>query len=1112
MRCPQCHSEPPPAAAFCSACGTRVALVCGTCQTANSLASTACRVCHTPLPTVGVPVVPPAASPAAPERRRLTVMFCDLVGSTPLSERLDAEEFGDVVGAYHARCAEVVARYEGVVAQYQGDGVLAHFGHPVAHEDDAVRAVHAALGILEALRSHGPADPQTGEPLQVRIGIHTGVAVLDADASGSGRLLLGDTPNIGARLQGLAAPDTVVVSAATHALVGGYFACESLGGHTLKGISVPMEVHRVVAEGAARTRFELATKMGLTPLVGRQDELAAVLARWEEAKAGHGQVVLLSGDPGIGKSRLLEVLRERTASDAPAVIDYRCSAYFQNSALHPVTEHLQDLLEFRSEDAPRSKLQRLEERIAGYRFANAEGVALLAALLSLPPPEGYPPLLLTPQTRKQRTLETLVAWLLEEAERRPVRLAVEDLHWADPSTLDLLALLVAHVPTAPILVVLTFRREFVPPWPATPRTSVLVLERLDRPQVEQLVLHVAGGRPLPTEVVEQIVAKTDGVPLFVEELTKAVIESRWLREAHGRFELAAPLPPLAIPATLHDSLVARLDQLGRFREVAELGATLGREFSYDLIRAVTPLDEHALRQGLDELVAAELLYQRGEPPRAAYVFKHALVQDAAYDSLLRKRRRYFHQRIAEALEARFPETVETQPELLAQHYAGAGLVEPAVRYWQRAGQSALARSAYVEAVHHLQAALDLLGQLPASAHRNEHEIALRSALGVGLVTTRGYAAPEVEQNCSLAHALCRTLGDVPQLIPTLYGLWSYHLLRDHRESAFAFAGQLAGLARSPEQRFLATTVRGTTAFWHGDLRGAAEHLAEANAAYELEYERSFAQYLSEEAPFLAPAYYAWCLLFLGHVERAREQCERLRALAERIESPYVAAMALQFETGLWQSLREVEATRETAERAIALSTEQQFPTFLAGALCARGWVSAEEGDVGGGITQMRRGLAIFEGAGLLLGLAYWRCHLVDASLRLDTPDHEMLLAMVDAELATAPDGLTRYYDSELHRLRGEILCAMPGDGAAAERAFRTALAVADGRRANTLALRAAAGLARLRHDAEAAAVLAEVCGRFGAGPETRELADARRLIAEVSRGGAHAGRAAHRAG
>jgi class 3 adenylate cyclase/tetratricopeptide (TPR) repeat protein len=1037
------------------------------------------------------------------ERRRLTVMFCDLVGSTPLSERLDPEEFGDVINAYHARCAEVVARYEGVVAQFQGDGVLAHFGHPVAHEDDAVRAVHAALGILDAMRSDGPLDPQTGEALQVRIGIHTGVAVLDAGASAGTRLLLGDTPNIGARLQGLAAPDTVVVSATTHALVRGYFTCESLGAHTLKGISAPMEVYRVVGEGAARTRFEVATNMGLTPLVGRRDEVDTMLARWAETKAGRGQVVLLTGDPGIGKSRLLQVLREQTAADAHVAIDYRCSAYFQNSALHPVTEHLKDLLQLRGQEAPRTKLERLAQRMAGYRVANPEAVSLLAALLSLPHPEGYPPLALTPQTRKQRTLETLVAWLLEEAERRPVRLAVEDLHWADPSTLDLLALLVAHVARAPILVVLTFRREFVPPWQATPGTSVLVLERLGGAQVEQLVLNVTGGRPLPGEVVEQIVVKTDGVPLFVEELTKTVIESHWLREAHGRFELAAPLPQLAIPTTLYDSLVARLDQLGQFREVAQLGATLGREFSYEVIRTVAPLDEDALRHGLGELVHAELLYQQGVPPKANYAFKHALVQDAAYDSLLRKRRRYFHHRIAEALEAHFPETVETQPELLAQHYTGAGLLEPAIRYWQHAGKSALARSAYVEAVHHLQTGLDLLEQLPTSPTRNEQEIAFRSALGVGLVTTRGYAAPEVEENCSRAHALCRKLGDVPQLIPTLYGLWSYHLLRDHRASAFAFADQLADLARSPEQRFLASTVRGTTNFWHGDFHSAAKYLAEANATWEPEYHRSFAQYLSEEAPLLAPAYYAWCLLFLGHVDRARDQCERLRTLAGRIESPYVAAMALQFETGLWQSLREVEATRGTADRAIALSTQQQFPTFLAGALCARGWVTAEEGDVRGGIAQMRRGLAIFEGAGLLLGLAYWRSHLVEASLRLDTPDHEALLAMVDAELAAAATGLTRYYDSELHRLRGEILRGTPGGGAAAERAFETAVAVAEKREANVFVLRAATGLARFRRDGEAAAVLAEVCGRFGAACETRELVEARRLLTELERGAAH---------
>jgi predicted ATPase len=540
--------------------------------------------------------------------------------------------------------------------------------------------------------------------LAVRIGMHTGLVGVGAMGSGDRQesLALGDTPNIAARLQGLAAPDTVVISAATHQLVQGLFTCQALGAHTLKGVAQPLAVYRVLDTSVAQSRFEVAVSTGLTPLVGREEEVGLLRRRWEQVTEGHGQVVLLSGEAGIGKSRLMQELGEWVAHTGATRLAFRCLPYAQQSALHPVIEHLQRVLRVQRDDGPEAKLGKLEQMLQTYCFAQQEVLPLFAALLSLPHPQGAPPLTLSPQRQKQQTQEALIAWLCEEAERHPVLAVWEDLHWADPSTLEWLGLFLDQASTVQLLTVLTCRPDFRPPW--TPRAHVtqLTLARFTRPQVEAMVTRVAGGKALPAEVEQQIVARTDGVPLFVEELTKTVLESGLLQEGEERYDLTGPLPPLAIPTTLHDALMPRLDRLGATREMAQLAATLGREFAYDVLQAVAPVDETTLQRGLAQLVDAELVYQRGVPPQAWYVFKHALIRDVAYESLLRSTRQQYHQRIAQVLEAQFPETVETQPELLAQHYTEASLNEPAITNWQRAGQHAIEHSAHMEAIGHLQ--------------------------------------------------------------------------------------------------------------------------------------------------------------------------------------------------------------------------------------------------------------------------------------------------------------------------------------------------------------------------------------------------------------------------
>jgi class 3 adenylate cyclase/tetratricopeptide (TPR) repeat protein len=701
-----------------------------------------------------------APTPLEAERRQLTVLFCDLVDSTVLASQLDPEDWREVVRAYQETCAKVIARFEGYIAQYLGDGLLVYFGYPLAHEDDAQRAVRAGLGMVEALgQLNSRLQQERGVELAVRLGIHTGLVVV-GDVGGEGRqeqLALGETPNLAARLQGVAAPNTLVISATTFQLLGGFFACQPLGTPPLKGQAQPLAVYRVLYESMARSRLEAAGSAGLTPLVGREQDIELLRERWAQVKDGFGQVVLLSGEAGIGKSRLVQVLKEHVASESQAwLTPCQCSPYYQNTALYPMIDLLERVaLRFEREDSPEQKLRKLEGFLIQYGLLLAEAVPLFSTLLSLPLGAHYTSLNLPPAQQKQQTLHALLTILLRIAAQQPVLFVVEDLHWVDPSTLEFLSLLVDQGPTARILALFTFRPDFSPPWTGRAHLTQVTLNRLPRRQAAEMTDRVAHGKTLPAEVVEQVVAKTDGVPLFVEELTKMVLESGLLQEREERYELTGPLPPLAIPATLHDSLMARLDRLATVKSLAQLGATLGREFSYELLQAVASWDEATLRRGLQQLVAAEFLYQQGLPPQATYVFKHALSQDAAYQSLLRSTRQQHHQHIAQVLEARSTEICATQPELLAHHYTEASLGEKAVAYWQRAGQRALQRSANPEAVQHLTKGLKLLSTLPESLARALQELDLQLALGPALIAIKGYAAPEVEQTYARAWTLCR---------------------------------------------------------------------------------------------------------------------------------------------------------------------------------------------------------------------------------------------------------------------------------------------------------------------------------------------------------------------
>jgi TOMM system kinase/cyclase fusion protein len=1053
----------------------------------------------------------PRAEPRAPEaeRRQLTVLFCDLVDSTALASQLDPEELREVVRAYQDTCAKVIARFEGHIAQYLGDGLLVYFGYPQAHEDDAQRAVRSGLGMVEAVGQLNTRLEQEREVrLAVRLGIHTGLVVV-GDVGGGTRqeqLALGETPNIAARLQGVAAPNTLVISAATLPLLGGFFACQSLGTHLLKGFVQPMEVYQVLYESMARSRLEAAGRTGLTPLVGREQEVAVLRERWAQVKDGLGQVVLLSGEAGIGKSRLVLVLKEQVATEPHAwLTPCQCSPYYQNTALYPMIELLERVaLRFEREESPEQKLRKLEGFLVQYGLPLAEAVPLFAALLSLPLGADFAPLTFSPEQQKQQTLHALLTILLRIAAQQPVLFVMEDLHWVDPSTLELLTLLVDQGPTARILALLTYRPDFSPPWTGRSHVTQVTLPRLPRRQTAELTVRVAHGKALPPEVVEQVAAKTDGVPLFVEELTKMVLESGLLQEREGRYALAGPLPPLAIPATLHDSLMARLDRLAAVKAMAQLGATLGREFTYDLLQAVSPWDEGTLQRGLHQLVAAEFLYQQGLPPQVTYRFKHALIQDAAYQSLLKSTRQQYHQRIAQVLEARFPELCETQPELVAHHYTEAGLNAQAVPYWQRAGQRAIERSAHPEAIAHITKGLAVLATLPDTPERTQHELDFQITLGPAVMVTKGWADPEAARVYTRAHALCQQMGETPQLFPALWGLWLFYTGRGELQTARALGEQLLTLAERVQDPVLlvqACHALGPTLFWLGELILAQARLAQGIAHYAPQQHRASLRYGGHDPGVCCRYYAAWTLWVRGYPDQALQQQQEAVRLAQELAHPYTLASTLDWGAWLHQFRREGQAAQAQAEAAMTMSSEHGFVQLLAQEKILRGWALAARGQGEAGIAQMREGLAAWGAIGAALYRAYQLMQLAEVYGTAGQAE-EGLRVLAEAR-AAVPHKEGRFYEAELSRLEGELLLARAAaHDTEAETCFRQALEVARQQQAKSLELRAAMSLSRLWQQqgkrAEARALLAPIYGWFTEGFDTADLQQAKALLDEWS--------------
>ncbi|WGR70453.1 MULTISPECIES: adenylate/guanylate cyclase domain-containing protein [unclassified Bradyrhizobium] len=1038
---------------------------------------------------------------AGAERRQLTVMFCDLVGSTALASRLDPEDLREVIGEYHKDVARVVGRFDGFVAKYMGDGVLAYFGYPRAHEDDTERAIRAGLKIAAIPR---PVSAAPGGTLRVRVGIATGLVVV-GDLVGAGesyeRGVVGETPNLAARLQALAEPGDVVIDARTHRLTGGIFDYEGLGERELKGFAAPVAAWRVRGEGVVDSRFEaLHSAATLTSFVGREDEIQLVLRRWKQAKEGKGQVVLLTGEPGIGKSRLSVAFQERLADELYVRLRYFCSPHHRDSALYPTIVQLERAAGFERDDTPEIKFHKLETLPAPTSLPIAD-MTLLAELLQIPAGDLYTPSELNPQRKKEETFEALLRQLAALTRHQPLLMIYEDVHWIDPSSRELLDRVVDRVAGLPMLLLITFRPEFQQPWAGRSHVTFLALRRLAQHQGAMLVRRVAGDKTLPADAVKEIVDRTDGVPLFVEELTKAVLEDYGDSHGAGGRSISA----LAQPSTLQASLMARLDRLGAgAKQVAQTGAAIGREFSYELLSAIAGGAERELQHELARLVTSELVFQRGTPPESVYTFKHALVQDAAYSTLLRSDRQQLHARIAEAVERCFPERVAREPEVLAFHFMEARRIEHAIGYWLKAGERAAQRSANLEAIRHLSRGLEALLTLPDSPERDRRELAYQIALGTPLIAVHGYSAPQTGSAYSRARVLCERLGEAEPLVATLSGEFVYYFVRGDypmMQRLSDEARQVSERLPNPVVRFASHRLAGITAMHSGAFSKARSEFETILRLYDARQHRSQPVHYVHDPKVSALTYLALVLWILGFPEQARHASAAAFRCAAELDQANLTAHVHNFAgAGLDELLGDVPGVRAHVDVIAELADRHSLGYWRVNGLILRGWVMVRQGAAEAGIALMCQNAAERTALGVSWYQARYLCMLAAAYAQAGQAERGLRV------VAEAKDLVARnqehMWEGELTRIEGELLRVQGASAPEIEACFAQAIATTRTQGAKSLELRAALSFAHLWCDqgrrSDARALLTPTFGWFTEGFETADLRAAKALLDELT--------------
>ncbi len=1044
-------------------------------------------------PAEGASGLPPTHSPATPaaqhaERRQLTLMFVDLVGSTALSSRLDPEEMRNVLHAYQDAVVGEIARLGGHLAKLMGDGVLAYFGWPRADEDDPERAVQAGLTIVQAVRRRST---PLGEPLAARVGIATGLVIvgdLIGDGAAREESVVGETPNLAARLQEIATAGTVVIAAGTRRLLGDAFDLRDLGPVLLKGFDQPVNSFEVLRPHLAESRFEARHSERSMPMMGRDQELALVLERWRQSVAGEGQAVLVVGEAGIGKSRLVQALLDETTEDPHIVLRYQCSPQYTGTPLWPVVQQLSFAAGLTPEDSDEQKRQKIEALLRRGADDISEAAPLIAALLGIEAELPSSIQELSSQQRRARMQAALIQQFLGLERRHPVLIVVEDAHWIDPTTLELFSQVLDRIANARALMLLTSRPDNQPNLGGHPHVTRLTLNRLGRVPTEAIVSRLSGTQSVPPAVLREIAARTDGVPLFIEELTKAVLE-------------AGSIAPGAVPVSLYASLLARLDRVPGVREVAQVAACIGREFSYSLLAAVSPVPEPDLQSALNRLTAAELIFRRGTPPETHYAFKHALVRDAAHESLLKSRRQQLHASIGRALEEHFPETQDMEPELLARHYTEAGLLEQAVEYWRRAGEQALARSAMAEAVTHLTEGLSVLQDLAQGQDRQRHELRLQLALGQASIAGKGFAAPETGRAYARAHELCLNLGNVPELFPILYGQSVFYFQRGALREAHEIASDLLRAGREQANgaaQMIGHRMIGSVMCQYGRFTESCDAFEAALALYDPVRDRNSGIVYAIDSRVMCLCWLSQLNLILGDPKQASDYGSRVPALVRELKHPGTAAVAFAWGCIFNQLLRDPQRAEAQAQAAIELGVEQGFPLYRAIGSIIHGWAQAEIGRVPEGLAEMKQGLVDYRATGADMWSPYFLGLLANANRQADRAQEGLIL--VEEALTQIRHTGGRWIEAELHRVRGELLLAVgEPDRQEAELCFQQALALARGQNARLWELQAATSLARMWYlqDRTQAAreLLTRICGLFN--DDIPALLDARALFDEL---------------
>jgi class 3 adenylate cyclase/tetratricopeptide (TPR) repeat protein len=1043
-----------------------------------------------------------AASPDAPtsqdaaERRQVTVMFSDLVGSTALAARMDPEDLREIISAYQRCVTDTVRRFGGFVAKYLGDGVLVYFGYPQAHEDDPERAVQAGLALVAAVSAL-----KTPAALQTRVGIATGLVVV-GDLVGSGaaqeRGIVGETPNLAARLQGIAEPNTVIIAEDTKKLLGSLFEFQDVGPKEVKGIAGPVQTWAVLRASSVESRFEALHAANLTALVGREEEIELLLRRWGTAKTGEGQVVLLSGEAGIGKSRLTAALMERLTTEPHGRLRYFCSPQHTDSALYPVIGQMERAAALAHDDTSQVRLDKLDVVLA-QTSTTAEDVALFVEMLSLPNDGRYPALVLSPVQRRQRTLDVLIARIEVLTHQNPVLMIFEDAHWSDPTSLELLGRVVVRIRTLRALLIVTFRSEFQPPWIGRAHVTALTINRLTEREIGAMIDQVVGNNLLPASIRQDIVERTDGIPLFVEEMTKAVLETG--SEAAAEHTAAAfPSPALAVPTSLHASLMARLDRLGPAKEVAQIGAAIGREFSHSLLAAVLRTPEAELQHALDRLIEAGLLFRQGVPPHASYLFKHALVQDAAYGTLLRGRRQQLHGEITSTIEAIFPEIAETQPEILATHCAEAGLNEKARNYWRTAGEQAVRRASNREAIGHFRQALALNEKLPPDIGRSRTELAILSQLGPALMSVHGWSAPEVGVVFERAEDLARQLQSSVDLAPPLAGLWLFHTARGQFSRANEITKELFSVARNLDDQDILLQAHHCAwpiQWFRGEIRDAKAHTDLGLNLYdETRHARHRFLYLGHDPAVCALSIKAILQWVLGcPTQGLRLESEAIES-ARRLQHAPSLAHALWFVCQAQIARNNATAVLGTATELLALSEEHGLTQTRAIASVYLGWAVGQTKDPNHGVRCIEDGLAAYDRLGLRSNLCLAICLLAETYLA--SGRYESGMEQANRALAASSEIGDRWCLPQIYITHARLVQQASSNANAAETSLRRALEVANLQCAKGWELRAATSLARLLRDqgkrVEARDLLAPVYGWFTDGFDTRDLKEAKALL------------------